>query len=127
MVGEAGGGGCGGEQEAAPGILILHHSSVIKDKISIICIEQCCGYGSGAFLAPGSGMGKKWKIRIRIRDEQPGSYFRELRTIFGLKKYLNSLMRPDLGSRMKKKIRIPDSGWKKFGSGINIPDPQHWY
>ncbi len=20
-----------------------------------------------------------------------------------------------------------DPGWKKFGSGINIPDPQHWY
>jgi hypothetical protein len=19
-----------------------------------------------------------------------------------------------------------DPGWKKFGSGINIPDPQHW-
>jgi hypothetical protein len=39
---------------------------------------QCCG--SGAFLTPGSGMGKK--IRIRIRDEQPGSYFRELRNNF---------------------------------------------
>ncbi len=23
-------------------------------------------------------------------------------------------------------IRIRDPGWKKFGSGINIPDPQHW-
>ncbi len=21
----------------------------------------------------------------------------------------------------------PDPGWKKFGSGINIPDPQHWH
>ncbi len=21
---------------------------------------------------------------------------------------------------------IRDQGWKKFGSGINIPDPQHW-
>jgi hypothetical protein len=37
---------------------------------------------SGAFLTPGSGMGKK----IRIRDKQPGSYFRELRNnFFGLK------------------------------------------
>jgi hypothetical protein len=57
----------------------------------------------------GSGSG------IRIRDEQPGSYFRELnKQIFGLK-YLNSLM------------WIRDSGWKKLkkvGSGINIPDPQ---
>jgi hypothetical protein len=24
-----------------------------------------------------------------------------------------------------EKIRIRDPGWKKFGSGINIPDPQH--
>jgi hypothetical protein len=23
-------------------------------------------------------------------------------------------------------MRIPDLGWKKPGSGINIPDPQHW-
>jgi hypothetical protein len=61
-------------------------------------------------LDHGSGMGKK--IRIRNRDEQPGSYFRELRNNF--LKYLNSLM------------RIRDPGWKKFGSGINIPDPQHW-
>jgi hypothetical protein len=29
--------------------------------------------GSGAVLTSGSGMGKK--IRIRIRDEQPGSYY----------------------------------------------------
>jgi hypothetical protein len=29
----------------------------------------------------------------------------------------------DPGSRMEK-IRIPDPGWKKVGSGINIPDPQ---
>ncbi len=35
--------------------------------------------GSGAFFTPGSGMGK---IRIRIRDEQPGPYFREYRNIF---------------------------------------------
>jgi hypothetical protein len=33
------------------------------------------------------------KIRIRIRDEQPGSYFRELgKNFFGLK-YLNFVMR----------------------------------
>jgi hypothetical protein len=67
-------------------------------------------------------MGLK-KNRIRIRDEQPGSYFLELRNQFFRLKYLNYLM------------RIPDPGWKKFGpgmeknsgpgSGINIPDPQH--
>jgi hypothetical protein len=23
-------------------------------------------------------------------------------------------------------VRIRDPGWKKVGSGINIPDPQYW-
>jgi hypothetical protein len=51
------------------------------------------------------------KHRIRIRDDQPGSYFRELRNqFFGL-------------------LFDEDPGWKKFGSGtgsgIKIPDPQH--
>ncbi len=36
--------------------------------------------GSGAFLTPGSGMGKK--SGSGIRDEQPGSYFRELKKQF---------------------------------------------
>jgi hypothetical protein len=73
-------------------------------------------------------MGRKSASGSGIRDEQPGSYFLELRTHFlvfwGLK-YLNSLM------------RIRDPGWRQFGSGIrdgkksdpgsgiNIPDPQH--
>jgi hypothetical protein len=56
--------------------------------------------GSHAFLNPG------WvKIRIRIRDEQPVSYFRERRNNFWVK-YLNSLMQ----------IRGPE--WKQFGSGM---------
>jgi hypothetical protein len=39
---------------------------------------QCSGSGIRClFLTPGSGMSKK--IMIRIRDEQPGSYFRQLR------------------------------------------------
>jgi hypothetical protein len=40
-------------------------------------LETCCGSGSGAFLTPGFGMGKKSGSGIRIRDEQTGSYFRE--------------------------------------------------
>jgi hypothetical protein len=94
--------------------------------------------GSVADQDPGSGIGclfDPWirdpgweKVSIRIRDEQPGSYFLELRNHFfaflGFK-YLNSLM------------RIRDPGWRQFGSGIrdgkksdpgsgiNIPDPPH--
>ncbi len=55
---------------------------------------------SGSFLTLGSG--------IRIRDEKPGSYLRELRNNFYGLKLLNSLM------------RIRD-----LRSGINLPDPQH--
>ncbi len=66
--------------------------------------------GSGAFMTPGSGIrhGKN-----PIRDEHPRSFFREsLETVFLVKKYL--LMR----------IRIRDLF--DPGSGLNIPDPQHW-
>jgi hypothetical protein len=97
------------------------------------CSSQCCGSGSGIgclfdtwIRDPG------WeKVSIRIRDEQPGSYFLELRNqffcFFGGLKYINSFM------------RIRDPGWRQFGSGIrdgkksdpgsgiNIPDPQHWF
>jgi hypothetical protein len=38
--------------------------------------------GSGAFLIPGSGMGRKSASGSGIRDEQPGSYFLELRNHF---------------------------------------------
>ncbi len=53
-------------------------------------------------LDPRSGMGKK--NRVRIRDEQPGSYFRELGNQFFGVKIL--------------KLFNADPGWKKFGSGM---------
>ncbi len=54
-------------------------------------------------------MGKKSRSGSGIRDEQPGSYFLELRNHFFGLKYLNSLM------------RIRDPGWKQFGPGIRDP------
>ncbi len=60
--------------------------------------------GSSALLTPWSGMGKRLGSGIRSRDKQPGSFFRKLR---------------------KNLLKFFDTGWKKFGSGINIPDPQH--
>ncbi len=73
--------------------------------------------GSGAFLTTGSGMGKKSgsRSRIRIRDEKPGSYFRELRKHFLVK--ILQFFDVDRGSGMEK-IRIRDPGWKKIGSVI---------
>jgi len=72
----------------------------------------------GSVADPGSRDGRKSASGSRIRDEQPGSYFLELRNFFfaffGV-----------WGSGMET-VRIRDPRWKKVGSGINIPDPQHW-
>ncbi len=66
------------------------------------------------------------KVSIRIRDEQPGSYFLELRNhflaFFGVK--IPKFFDEDPGSGMET-VRIRDPGWKKVVSGINIPDPPH--
>jgi hypothetical protein len=81
-------------------------------------------------LTPGSGIrdGRKSASGSGIRDEQPGSYFLELRNhfiaFFGVK--ILKFFDEDLGSGMET-VRIRDPGWKKSdpGSEINIPDPPH--
>jgi hypothetical protein len=71
-------------------------------------------------------MGRKSASGSGIRDEQPGSYVLELRNHFfgflGVK--ILKFFDEDPGSGMET-VRIRDLGWKKVGSGINIPDPQH--
>jgi hypothetical protein len=64
--------------------------------------------GSCAFFTPGSGIRDGQKVRIRIRDEQPESYFRELRNLFfwvSILKFFDA----DPGSGMEK-IWIRDPG-----------------
>jgi hypothetical protein len=79
----------------------------------------------GYLFDPGIRDGRKSASGSGIRDEQPGSYFLELISHFfaflGVKilKFCE-----DPGSGMET-VRIRDPGWKKVGSGINIPDPQH--
>jgi hypothetical protein len=68
--------------------------------------------GSGDFLISGSGMGNNSGSGSRIRDEQPQSYFRELRNHFLGLKYFNFL----IGSGMEK-IRIRESA--VFGNRRN--------
>jgi hypothetical protein len=81
-------------------------------------------------LTHGSGIrdGRKSASGSGIRDEQPGSYFLELRNhffaFFGVKIL---------------KFFDEDPGWRQFESGIrdekksdpesgiNIPDPPHWH
>jgi len=80
-------------------------------------------------LTAGSGIrdGRKSASGSGIRDEQPGSYFLELRNHFfaflGVK--ILKFFDEDPGSGMET-VRIRDPGWKKVRSGKNIPDPQHW-
>jgi hypothetical protein len=63
---------------------------------------------SGAFLTPGTGMGEKSGSGSGINN--PDHISDSLETIFWVK-ILN--------------LFDGDPGWNKFGSGINIPDPQH--
>jgi hypothetical protein len=73
-------------------------------------------------------MGRKSASGSGIRDEQPGSYFLEIRNNFlffrvKIRKFFDE--DPGYGIR-DGDSSDPGSGWKKVGSGINIPDPQHW-
>ncbi len=52
-----------------------------------------------------------WPL-VRDGNEQPGSRFRKLKSIFWVTLF---------------KFFDADPGWKKFESGINIPDLQHWF
>ncbi len=82
--------------------------------------------GLGAFLTPGSGIrdGRKSASGSGIRDEQPGSYFLELRNhffaFFGVKIIIFFDENP--GSGMET-VRIRDPGWKKVGSWIRDKHP----
>jgi hypothetical protein len=82
--------------------------------------------GLGTFLTPGSGIrdGRKSASGSGIRDEQPGSYFLELKNhffaFFGVK--IHKFFDEDPGSGMEK-VRIRDPGWKKVGSRIRDKHP----
>ncbi len=70
-------------------------------------------------------MGKKSASGSGIRDEQPGSYFLELRNHFfcffevKILKFFDG----DLGSGMKT-VWTRDPGWKKVGTGIRDKHPR---
>jgi hypothetical protein len=77
-------------------------------------------------LTPGSGIWDRRKSASGsgIRDEQPGSYFLELRNhffcFFGVK--ILKFFYEDPGSGMETvRIRDPGSGMEKVGSGIRDP------
>ncbi len=105
--------------EAGPSSILDSAELEIMGKQAVLWI-RIRDPGLGVFLTPGSGIrdGRKSASGSGIRDEQPGSYFLELRNHFfaflGLK-YLNSLMRiRDPGSRMETvRIRDPGSGMEK--------------
>ncbi len=85
---------------------------------SWFCYSQCCWSGSGIWCIfswipdPRSGMGKKSGSGsgIWIRDEQPGSYFRELGNLFW-------------GKILQFFDADPGSGMEKFSSGCRDKHP----
>jgi hypothetical protein len=87
--------------------MYVHIVDILYDKLSITSVADP---GCVAFLIPGSEMGKK--SRSGSGMSIPDHNFRELRNYFLVK---------------NTKIFDADaeSGMEKFGSGINIPDPQH--
>ncbi len=96
--------------------------------------RQCCGSGSGIRdwvpFWPLDQDRRKSATGSGIRDEEPGSYFLELRNhifaFFGVK--ILEFFDEDPGSGMET-VRIRDPGWKKVGSGIrdgDSSDPPHW-
>ncbi len=70
--------------------------------------------GSGAFLTPGSGIRDGQKIKIRIRDEHPESYFRELRNNFFVKIF-NFFDEGTL--KIGQILKIPVLTWPSFKEG----------
>jgi hypothetical protein len=89
-------------------VLFLHQSMGISKPIFVRYVFaelgiriRGAGFGIRCLLNPGSGIQDGYKISNRVLDEQPGSYFRELKKQFFGLKYLNSLM------------WIRDPGWKK--------------
>jgi hypothetical protein len=84
-----------------------------KERVSVVDSEPDPGSGIRCFFYP-------WIRDPRwVKNPDPGSgmnnpdhIFESLETIFGVK--------------ILKFFDDADPGWKKFGSGLNIPDPQHW-
>ena len=75
--------------------------------------------GSGAFNTPGSGN--------RIRDENFRSYFRELRNNLLGKNTLILWCGCGSGNLFDPGSGIRNGKNSAPGSGINIPDSQHWF
>ncbi len=93
--GRGGGRGGGGEVGRRPGLgPVRTRYRPTRQQFFFSTEVGVADPGSAAFLSPG------W-VKVRIRIEQPGSYFRELRNHSVWLKYLNSLM------------RIRDQGWRK--------------
>jgi hypothetical protein len=86
------------------------------------------------FLLPGFGIRDGKKSDSGIRDEHPRSFFLEFIQFLGLKILILFDADPDPGSGIFYTLDPgseifftldPGSEIEKFGSGINIPDPQH--
>ncbi len=105
-----------GEGWSGVRIMALKLGSGSRPRFLISTAEPDPGFGAFLPLDTGSRAGIRNGKKIRIRDEHPGSHFRELRKNLLGWKYLNSLM----GIRDPFD---PGSGMEKFGSVIRKKHP----
>ncbi len=96
-------------QDASFLLTHVFHFPLQEFQVNLYAFPQCCGSGIRCLFDPWNRDPRWVKIRVRIRDEQPGSYFRDLETIFWVK--ILKFFDADPGSGMGK-IWIRDPGWK---------------
>jgi hypothetical protein len=98
--------------------------NLILSTVSAVLRIRIRDPGLGAFLTPWIRDPGWEKVSIRIWDEQPASYFLELKNHFfaflGVK--ILKIFDEDPGSGMET-VRIRDPGWNKVGSGIRDKHP----
>jgi hypothetical protein len=92
------------------------------------------GSGIGCLLTPGSGIWDPGSGMGESHHPDPGSgmnnpdyifyFLKPFFAFLGVK--ILKFFDEDPGSGMET-VRIRDPGWKKVGSGINIPDPPHCF
>jgi hypothetical protein len=99
-------------------VFLIRHNSCDSSKNQQPASVADPDSGSDVFLIPGSGMGKKSGSGSGMNNRDPIS--ESLETSFGVK--ILKFFDADPGSGIFLTL---DPGWKKFGSGMKIPDPQH--
>jgi hypothetical protein len=106
--------------------LKMQHSAKREVIFETVLMIQIRDPGSCSFFTPGSGIGDGHKSKSGSGVNIPDHISEILETIFQVKILKFFAANPDPGSGIFLTL---DPGWKESdpGSGINIPDPQHFF